>query len=100
MATTLRHIAREYRFFDSSSRKRGMVDVFNVDTCEICGAEMAAPNGCAISSTDRELASVGLTDRKPPGLDGGYSELHDAGPCCSECCYDPEARTRAARPAP
>jgi len=71
-------------------------DLFDVSSCEICGAELRDPNGCNVSGVTRlDLVKAGLTERKAPLDEGGWSEMHELA-TCTECCYDPDALTKHA----
>jgi hypothetical protein len=94
LATTrlaaLKELTEQYKQFDEATRARGFVQLFEVTACEVCGAELCAPNGVGLGASQEELEAVGLTNRKRPDDEGGYSEIHEAA-TCSPCCYDVSA---------
>jgi hypothetical protein len=91
---TLQELASDYKHFDETTRMRGFVQLFDVTACELCHVEICAPNGVGVGASREELEAVGLTNRKRPGDEGGYSEMHEAA-TCTPCCYDPVATRRA-----
>lgn len=89
---TLNDIKNEYTHYLKKPDRNGFIQVFCVDTCEICGCEVLAPNGLGIAARPHTLKMLGLKgmDAKPED-EGGYSEIHHAA-TCSACCYDPDAK--------
>ena len=78
---TLKHLAQEYRYFDETTRMGGAVQVFDVTTCEICGAELCAPNGAVVGASQADLREVGLSHRKRPADEDRFSEIYQARTC-------------------
>ena len=89
---SLRQCVGDLKYFDPATRKGNMVEVFNISKCEICEIDLSASNGFSVGDADVELEAIGLKARARPLDEGGYSELHDLA-TCSECCYNPDARS-------
>ncbi len=89
-ATAIASLAADYKYFDETTRERGFVDLFNVTACEVCGTEVCGPNAGRFTVSEEELEAAGLSNRRQPREELGYSDLHEAA-TCPDCCYDPAA---------
>lgn len=94
---TLNDLKREYTHYLEKYDPNGFVKVFSIDTCEVCGCEVLAPNGVGTNVSPAELEYLGLKGRDAFPDEGGYSELHGCA-TCSACCYDSDARSKAVAP--
>lgn len=67
----------------STERSTGMIKLYAVDECDICGAHVQAANSIAVDATLTAAGEAGLVLDMPPE-EGGWSE--DKGcATCSDC---------------